>query len=186
MSKYNRKSPSTKVENLAGGQAFKQTAELELVSILLTSFVKDQAYRSADETVLRLKALVRNCNKEFVAKAGIYARTKFGMRSITHILASELGSAINEEYKTELSKWQSKLDKVKSENREEWIINNSKPSNPEWLKNFYDKIIYRPDDMLEILAYHYSRGEKMSNSMKKGFSRAFDRFDTYSLAKWKN
>ena len=160
MSKFNTPSESTKVENFAGGKAYKQSAELELVSILLTSFVQDQAYRKEGDTTKRLKELIEKCNKEFVAKAGIYARTKFGMRSITHLLASELAKYL---------------------------------SGKEWAKNFYDKIIYRPDDMLEILAYHYSVNAKkgkngkgmLTNAMRKGFASAFNRYDSHSLAKYK-
>ena len=160
MSRFNASSPSTKVENLAGGSSFSQTNELELVSILLTSFMKDEYYRTSNDTTNRLKELIVKCNKEFVAKAGIYARTKFGMRSITHVLASELAKHI---------------------------------SGQEWAKHFYDKIIYRPDDMLEILAYHYSVNAKkgkngkgmLTNAMNKGFSSAFSRYDGYSLAKYR-
>ena len=41
-----------KTENLAGGQAYTQTPELELVSILLTSFANDTFYKSANDTFL--------------------------------------------------------------------------------------------------------------------------------------
>lgn len=152
MSKFNVKSPGTKIENLAGGQAYGQSPELELVSILLTSFANDQFYRSANDTYSRLISLITDCDKEFVAKAAIYARTQFGMRSITHIVASELARHIG---------------------------------GKEWAKNFYDSIIYRPDDMMEILSYHLSKNGKITNAMKKGLAKAFDKFDKYKLAKYR-
>lgn len=152
MSRFNQNSIGTKTVNLAGGEAYSQTPELELVSILLTSFANDQFYRSANDTFERLKSLVKQCDKLFVAKAAIYARTQFGMRSITHVLASEL------------AKYTSKL---------------------EWSKKFYENIIYRPDDMTEILSYHTSVNGKIPNSMKKGFAKAFDKFDKYQLAKYR-
>lgn len=152
MSRFNTKSPGTKITNLAGGEAYSQTPELELVSILLTSFANDQFYRSADDTFARLQSLIGQCDPEFVAKAAVYARTQFGMRSITHVVASDLAK---------------------------YLL--GKP----YAKAFYDKIIYRPDDMGEILSYHLSRNGKITNAMRNGMAKAFERFDTYSLAKYR-
>lgn len=152
MSRFNTTSEGTKTVNLAGGQAYKQTPELELISILLTSFANDQFYRSANDTFERLKELVRICDKKFVAQATVYARTKFGMRSITHVVASELAKHIGGE---------------------------------KWAKDFYSAVIYRPDDMMEILSYHTANNGKIPNSIKKGFAKAFDKFDRYGLAKYR-
>lgn len=152
MSRFNTTSEGTKTVNLAGGEAYKQTPELELISILLTSFTNDSFYRSANDTFDRLKELVRICDKKFVAQAAVYARTQFGMRSITHCVASELAKHIAGE---------------------------------KWAKDFYSAVIYRPDDMLEILSYHTSKNGKLPNSMKKGLAKSFDKFDAYSLAKYR-
>lgn len=97
MAKFNEKSQGTKTLNRAGGQAYKQTPELEMVSILLTSFANDQFYRTANQTFDVLKDLIKRCNKKFVAQSAIYARTQFGMRSITHVTASELAKYIGGE-----------------------------------------------------------------------------------------
>jgi 60 kDa SS-A/Ro ribonucleoprotein len=152
MSRFNTTKQAVKIENKAGGLAYGQSPELELVSILLTSFANDQFYRSADDTFKRLISLVIDCDKQFVAKAAVYARTEFGMRSITHVVASELALHI---------------------------------SGKEWAKDFYNTIVYRPDDMMEILSYHVSKNGKIPNSMKKGFAKAFDKFDKYKLAKYR-
>lgn len=155
MSRFNQKNTNTtKTVNLAGGEAFIESPQLELVSLLLTSFVKDQYYRSSKEALKQLQTLIdSNADKRFVAKAAIYARTKFGMRSISHAVAAELAT------------------RVKGET---------------WTKNFFDKIVYRPDDMTEILAYYYGLGQKNEpNALKKGFASAFARFDEYQLAKYK-
>lgn len=152
MSRFNKTVSPAKTVNAAGGEAFAQSKELELVSMLLTSFATDQYYRSTDATFERLKKLIMECDKQFVAKALIYARTKFGMRSITHVGASELSKHI---------------------------------SGNDWAKEFFDQIVYRPDDMLEILSYHAQAKQKLSNAMKKGFAKAFDRFDKYTLAKYR-
>lgn len=152
MSRFNTVSAGTKTTNFAGGEAFSQSPELELVSIFLTSFAKDQAYRSAGDTFERLKVLIAMCDKNFVAKAIVYARTQFGMRSITHVAASELAKYISGE---------------------------------SWAKDFFSAVVYRPDDMMEIISYHKANSGKIPNSMKKGFAKAFNKFDKYKLAKYR-
>lgn len=158
MSKFNTISKSTqKTTNLAGGKAYSQTKELELLSILLTSFVDDSFYRSSSSTLDRVKNTLNDVDPLFAAKAAIFARDKFGMRSISHVIASELASRI---------------------------------SGQEWAKDFYDKIVVRLDDMTEIMAYYLENNTnkskpKFTNSMKKGFASAFDRYNGYHIAKYR-
>ena len=153
MSRFNSPRVGTKTENLAGGEAFSETPKLELVSVLLTSFVKDQFYKSADEGVANVKKLLAKIDPLFSAKAAVYARTKFGMRSISHIVAGEL------------------LKLVKGE---------------EWTKRFIDKVVFRPDDMTEILSYYMKNyGKPVPNSLKKGLSLAINKFDAYQIAKYR-
>lgn len=142
----------SKTTNLAGGEAYKQSPKLELVSILLTSFAQDQFYRKAEDTFERLKQAIALCDKKFVAQAAVYARTIFGMRSISHVAASELAKHIGGQ---------------------------------KWAKDFYTAIVYRPDDMSEILAYHLSKNGKETNAMRKGLAKAFDKFNKYALAKYR-
>jgi hypothetical protein len=63
----------------------------------------------------------------------------------------------------------------------------AKVKGEQWTKNFFDKIIYRPDDMMEIMAYYFSTCSKrpVPASLKKGFAKAFDKFDEYTLAKYR-
>lgn len=92
MARFNLKSlfAQPKTVNLAGGAAHPQTPEMALASQLLTSFVQDQFYRSAADQMTDLEALLAQVSPEFSAKAAIYARQEFGMRSITHVLAANL------------------------------------------------------------------------------------------------
>jgi hypothetical protein len=154
MSRFNSqtKGSENKTTNLAGGQAFTQKPEMELISLLLTSFASDEFYRSANDSFTRLKELIAKCDPKFVAQAAVYARTKFGMRSISHVTASELAKHVAGE---------------------------------EWAKDFYKAVVYRPDDMMEILSYHQANNGKIPNSMKKGFAEAFGKFDGYRLAKYR-
>jgi 60 kDa SS-A/Ro ribonucleoprotein len=148
--------------NLAGGEAFSDDAKLELVSILLTSFVQDQFYRKAgdakspdkDSTLGRICTLIEQLpDKKFAGKAAIYARNEYGMRSISHVVAGELAKTVK---------------------------------GKEWVKDFFNRVVRRPDDMTEILAYYLNKyGKPVPNSLKKGFASAIGRFDPYQIAKWR-
>ncbi len=154
MSLFNfKKKTNKRTKNLAGGEAFVQTPKMQLASIMLTSFAQDQFYRKANTTFDELVKLLAKVDPLFAAKAAIYARTKFNMRSITHVLAAEISAYA---------------------------------SGQPWAKEFYNKVVSRPDDMLEIVAYYFNKGGKtMPNAMKKGFAKAFDKFDGYQLAKYR-
>ena len=56
MSKFNSaKVSSTATTNLAGGSAYKESAKLELASLLVTSFLSgDKAYEKEADTIKRL------------------------------------------------------------------------------------------------------------------------------------
>jgi len=150
--KQKTRSPNT--VNLAGGQAHATSAKLELVSIMLTSFLGDQFYQTADETATRLIQLINECgDKQFVAKLALYARREAGMRSVSHLVAGELAHSVKGQ---------------------------------EWTKRFFKKVVFRPDDVLEILAYCLAvYGKPIPNALKKGLGEALAGFDDYQLAKYR-
>ena len=159
MSRFATVSPGTKTENLAGGAAYTQSAKSELVSLVLTSFVQDDFYRKQQGQLKRLQELLAGVDPLFAAKTAVYARHKFGMRSITHIIAGEM----------------SKLG-----------------AGEPWVRRFYDKVVARPDDITEILAYYLSIAQTNANGKKKiaksvqaGLAKAFEKFDGYQLAKYR-
>lgn len=93
-----KRKAATKITNLAGGEAYVETPKLELVSMLLTTTLKDEYYRSADATVNRVKELVAGLpEKQFAAKAAVYARNEAGMRSVTHLVAGEIARSVKGE-----------------------------------------------------------------------------------------
>ena len=102
MPKFNRKleiRPELRADstNLAGGRAFGQSPELEFASMLLTSFVSDQFYRKEAETLELVPQLLdAGVSHEFAAKAAIYARDRFNMRSISHVVAAELAARVKD------------------------------------------------------------------------------------------
>lgn len=145
---------ASKTVNLAGGEAYKQDAKLELVSLLLTSFVSDKFYEKSSDQLARLTKLAESIpDKKFLAKAAIFARTEYGMRSITHALIGEIARVVKGE---------------------------------EWTKKAIARAVYRPDDMLEILAYYGEKyGKPFPNSLKKGLALAYNSFDGYQISKYR-
>lgn len=160
MAKFNKpKTKTTKVINYAGGESYKSSDKLEFISILFTSFLKNQFYRSETETIQKIKDLVSKLDKKFVAKASIYARTVFGMRSVSHLVAGEIA-----------------------------YINRSKKgiTGETWTKHYFDNIIYRCDDMMEILSYYlHTYGKPIPAALRKGFRTAIQRFNRYQIGKYK-
>ena len=81
--------------NFENGRAFKQTAKVELVSILLTTFLQDEFYRTEKQTTERIRQLITQVNDPlFAAKAALYARNKYGMRSVSHLVSGELAKQV--------------------------------------------------------------------------------------------
>ena len=84
--------------NLAGGQAFRLTPHYELSFLLLTTFLEPEFYRTKQATMTQCQSLIKKVNDPlFAAKAAIYARTVYGMRSITHLVAAEIAKSVKGE-----------------------------------------------------------------------------------------
>lgn len=97
MAHFNVKKTSGTV-NLAGGKGYFESAEMRLASLLLTSFGGDKYYKSSDSVFGELDGLISGVeDKLFAAKAIVYARKEFGMRTITHYAASVLAKYISGE-----------------------------------------------------------------------------------------
>ena len=81
--------------NFEGGRAFTQTAKLELVSVMLTTFLEDEFYRTEKQTTEKIRELITKVgDPRFVAKAALYARNTYGMRSVSHLVAGELAKSV--------------------------------------------------------------------------------------------
>lgn len=155
--KFNTSNAQTqRTTNLAGGEAFIESPKLALVSLLLTSFVKDQYYRKAEQSLDEVRLYIDKIpDKKFVAKAAIYARTKFNMRSISHVVAGELIKRVSGE------KWMKNfLNKV--------VV---RPDDITEITAYYFATSNPP--------------YKETNSMRKGFALALSRFDEYQIAKYR-
>lgn len=85
----------TATVNLAGGVAYAETPELELASVVLTSLVQDKFYEKVPEQLARIRALIAKVDPYFVAQLAVFARKTYGLRSISHVLAGELGARVS-------------------------------------------------------------------------------------------
>lgn len=168
MSRFNATvaAPKTRTTNLAGGVAYQQNAKLELASILLTSFVQDQYYRSANDTLKRFVELIDQIpDKKFIAKAAIFARNEFGMRSITHVAAAELAARVKGEtwtrrfYRDVIFRPDDALETVA------------------YFFNKYGKTT--------VNAKGRTVKRPLPNSLKDGIAEALAKFDAYQISKYK-
>lgn len=85
----------TRTTNAAGGEGYKSSPELELVSTLLTSFVQDSFYEKSGDTIARIGSAIKAVDPKFAAQAAIYARDTFNMRSVSHVAAGELAPVVS-------------------------------------------------------------------------------------------
>jgi hypothetical protein len=169
MAKYNEKrvsNPEVKpVITHQGGSGYTQKLEKELVGLLFTG-LSNTYYEKETEREIRFKDVLNRAaqkNVLFVAKALVYARAIIGQRSVTHYGAVEMIPHLSG---SELAKrFFSKRDR--KENR--------------------GGIVYRLDDMAEILACYQAKNgveAPIPNAIKKGFKDAIEHADTYTLAKY--
>lgn len=165
MAKYNAKVKTTQeVVNPQGGTGIKHSPEMEMVSLLATG-MDGKFYEKESDRETRLSEVIKSVGKkdpELVAKALVYARSVMGQRSVTHVgsvvaLKVLSGNPI-------ATRFFSKRDR--KENR--------------------GGIIYRLDDMLEIISYYFLRNpnKPLPNSIKRGFKNVLENSDTYELAKY--
>lgn len=78
------------IVNYQGAKAYKTTPELELYTAVVTTGLSDSFYEKDSNRLERIKALIVQCNPEFVAKLAIYARTKMHFRSVPLAVTVEL------------------------------------------------------------------------------------------------
>lgn len=158
MSRFNQKSVNpTLTENKAGGQAYQESPELEFVSVMLTSMVQDQFYERSSDTIKRIEKMIQNLpDKLFAAKASVYARNEFGMRSVSHLAAANIAKTVKGEEWTKryFNKIVRRVDDM-------------------------SEILAAYKSIMGL-----KKLRPIPNAVKKGFSAALGRFDEYQLAKY--
>lgn len=164
MSKYNQRKVTQTVTNHQGGTSVKFAPEMELVGLLLTG-LDGRFYEKESEREKRLIELIKTVGKknpELVAKALVYTRSVVGQRSITHVgSVAALKVLSGNPLATKFFTKRNKKEKVGG-------------------------IVYRLDDMLEIVSYYMLRNpnKPLPNAMKRGFKLALESADAYELAKY--
>ena len=183
------KIPKPDTTNQQGLPAYSQDKWLTLLTMLNTLKLEPQYYRSVTNTLKELQTLIDQCAKEdlyLTCQCIVYSRCiGEGMRTISHASSVFIAPYISgQEYsKRFYGLWNKKEQK--------------------------GGVIFRPDDMAEILAGYVAlnvqiqqtvttvngvpqssetstSGPKLSNAMKKGFKSVLESLDSYSLLKYKS
>jgi len=78
------------VQNFTGGDAFGMTEDMELYSLVCTTVLDNQFYRSEKNTMSRMRELMKCVSPEFIGKLAVYARESMYLRTVPLVLAVEL------------------------------------------------------------------------------------------------
>ncbi|MCX7749897.1 MAG: TROVE domain-containing protein [Clostridia bacterium] len=154
MSKFNfLKINTKKTVNHEGAVAYEMNEREKLVTQVLTSlFNENKFYGDNSKEILNTIRNVIREDAKFAANLCVYTRNEMHLRTISHVLLSELAKSLE---------------------------------GKEYVRKSLNKVIERPDDMTEILAYYInSYGKPIPNSLKKGLADGFAKFDEYQLAKY--
>jgi hypothetical protein len=163
MSAFNEVKEKAEVtRNFEGERVYATSKKTDLIGLASCSLVSDKFYESAEGQLERALSLVSDVAKvdpEFVAKLAVYARQELGLRSFPALLVAAL------------SKFHKGDDLVGRAAR-----------------NF----VFRVDDVMEVLgAYALVNGikpsklDKISVQLKKGLGDSLNKFNEYSLGKYK-
>ncbi len=160
------KKGSTRTTNYEGAKAYKLDPKMELYSLVCTASLQKKFYTDEDEQLNRIRALVGLTDPDFVCKLAVYAREKMYLRSVPLVLMVEV-----------LWNFRGAFIDVETSTL---------------IKRTITRIIQRPDEIVEILAYYQEANErtgtkklsKLSNSLKKGIAESFNKFNEYQFAKY--
>ena len=159
--------PKENTVNRQGFAAYGLPEELRLLTILNTTKLTPQYYRTDSEIMREVRDLVEHLDPYFVAQAIVYSRCMAeGMRSVNHLAAAILAPL------TKGLGWGKRFygpfDKKAGKNG----------------------CIFRPDDMSEIkdviYALHQNQDKpSLPNTVREGFKKCIESYDNYRLAKYK-
>jgi len=168
MSKYNKPTRGKdKTVNHEGDVAYKLDSKTELYSTVCTSMLQNKFYEKEDETLNRIRTLIKTTDPEFVAKLAVYAREKMYLRSIPLVLAVELAKVHNEDsiLGRTVSRIVQRADEIteilayyKEANKDNWETEKNSGKTK-----------------------HLGR---LSKQIAKGLNFSFNKFDEYQFAKY--
>ena len=150
-----------KALNHEGAQAYRMSPEMELYTLVCSMAMQPKFYETPQQQVDRLAFLLRNVDAEYAARLAVYARREMGLRSVPLLIVVELARL---------------------------------HSGDNLVSRTIDKIIMRADEIMELLMCYQWRNPQegvkklghLSNQIRIGLQRAFNRFDEYQFAKYDN
>lgn len=149
------------VQIFNGGVAYTLSNKQELIKMCLTSFLSSDFYEKDISKIERIQDLASKIDPHFCMKLAIFSR-EYGLRSVNHVLFVESAKRF---------RYTDGVRKI--------------------LTNYLDKIVRRPDELLEIVGY-YAQREKMNmnsiilpNSLKIAIKNKLEKFNDYQLAKYR-
>ena len=96
MSKFNNKIQYERASSYEGGKNYKKNPVEDLINFMLSSYLENQFYETADEQINRFIDLLNKVSKqvslEWIAKLSFFARKELGMKSVSHLTAAWLNS----------------------------------------------------------------------------------------------
>ena len=156
--KTHQPAPAT-TTNYMGGKAFLLTPEMELYTTVVTTLCDNSYYEKGEARMNRIRSLMKQVDPEFVAKLGVYVRTKMNLRSVPLVLAVEL---------SRIHKGDSLVSRMV-----ERVVQRA------------DEIT----ELLAYYQMANSRSgskklNKLSKQLQKGLANSFNKFDEYQFAKY--
>lgn len=100
MSKFTSTTKGVNItNNKAGGKSYKINDKTNLVIQVMTSLINEKKYYgdNTKDLINLIRSSVKN-DPEFVAKLGIYARTKMNLRSVSQVILGELANISESKY----------------------------------------------------------------------------------------
>lgn len=152
----------TPVLNCEQGEAYTMSSEMELYTAVLTASISDKFYESAATRSGRIAELVAACDPVFVAKLAVYAREVMNLRRVPLVLIVELSRIHHGD---------------------------------DLVSRTIFHCVRRPDEITALMDIYQQRNDhgfsqhiyrRLSSQIKKGLKEAFNRFDEYQFAKYKN
>jgi hypothetical protein len=171
MAKFNPviKVSKRKTVNLAGGEAYTLSSEMELYTAAVTGMLSNKYYETANQTLERIQENISKVDPLYVAKLAVYCREQANLRSIPLVLVVELLKALDGK---ELSL-----------------------PHKQAIGRAITRVIARADEICEILSYYKLANPDSVKEpgkgavtipaiLKKAVARAFLKFDEYQFSKY--
>lgn len=154
-----KKKKTKQTFNHEGATAYWMPPELELYSTVVSSSLNPTFYEKENARLDRIKELVRKVSPNFVAQLAVYCRTKMHMRSVSLVLAVELGKV-------------HKGDSLVSKTVKGVIQRADEITEILAYYQFANERKYN------------KKLNKLSKQLQKGVAQAFNKFDEYQFAKY--